>query len=649
MALSRPITLSVRATLIALIAFPLLALTGVATFQIAEAATARSRGESLVHLAQLSRLTTTLVHSLQAERGATNTYLAAKGQKMADKLPSLRQSSTDAKTALNGFVTDEHGLPGAVLASSREALTTLDALTTTRSKADALAITGADAVAYYTKTISALLESLSPMAGAADEPRLITQITAVQSFGQAKERMGLERAQLSAALAVGAYAPGQQAKVVGLAAAREAFLTEYVAAGGSDAAAALNTLAGTDAAKKVSAIEAANFPRTSGFTATSEEWFAVATAHIDQMRALEMRAMDAIEAQARDLADSASRRLLTLLTVLLGTILLTSTLAWRQVRRLCGSLTSVRLVLERLGAGDLSDKVRVTSQDEIGRMGRALNDALGALTSLLGEVRDRASDVSTDATEVASASETVRGAAVDSAARATQAATSARQVSKAVGSVATASLQLATSIAAISKSTTHAQHIGTNAVVVAREAGETVAQLGASSERIGDVLKAVASIAAQTNLLALNATIEAARAGEAGKGFAVVASEVKDLARETSVATEDIARQIEQLRADAQAAAASIGEISTVIEQMSQVQEAIAAAVAEQNATTCEIEQHVHSAADQAVAIADLVERVAGDAAGQQRASGMASGTASRLSDIARDLDSVVARFHFAK
>ena len=76
------------------------------------------------------------------------------------------------------------------------------------------------------------------------------------------------------------------------------------------------------------------------------------------------------------------------------------------------------------------------------------------------------------------------------------------------------------------------------------------AKLGESSAEIGNVIKVITSIAQQTNLLALNATIEAARAGEAGKGFAVVANEVKELAKQTAKATEDISRKIEAIQAD---------------------------------------------------------------------------------------------------
>src|SRR5436853_254450 len=142
-----------------------------------------------------------------------------------------------------------------------------------------------------------------------------------------------------------------------------------------------------------------------------------------------------------------------------------------------------------------------------------------------------------------------------------------------------------------------AASVASSAVGTAENPTATVSKLGSSSAEIGQVIRVITEIAEQTNLLALNATIEAARAGEAGKGFAVVANEVKELAKETAKATEDISRKIEAIQADTRGAVAAIEQIGKVINQINDLQNAIASAVEEQTATTGEISRNVGEAA----------------------------------------------------
>ena len=192
-------------------------------------------------------------------------------------------------------------------------------------------------------------------------------------------------------------------------------------------------------------------------------------------------------------------------------------------------------------------------------------------------------------TELAAVSEQMASNAEETAAQANVAAAAAEQVSSNVATVATAAEQMGASIKEIAKSTHEAARVATSAVKVAERTNATVAKLGESSAEIGNVIKVITSIAQQTNLLALNATIEAARAGEAGKGFAVVANEVKELAKQTAKATEDISRKIEAIQGDTKGAVEAIEQIGTIINQINDIQNTIAGAVEEQTATTGEI------------------------------------------------------------
>jgi methyl-accepting chemotaxis protein len=184
-------------------------------------------------------------------------------------------------------------------------------------------------------------------------------------------------------------------------------------------------------------------------------------------------------------------------------------------------------------------------------------------------------------------------------------------------------------------------------VQVAETTNATVTKLGESSTQIGQVVKVITSIAEQTNLLALNATIEAARAGEAGKGFAVVANEVKELATETSRATDQIGRRIEAIQGDSDAAAAAIGEFTTIVARINDMQSTIASAVEEQTATTNEMSRNVTEAAAGSGDIAGTITRVAGSAADTTAAARSTRDSADELARMAAGMEELVGRFRF--
>ena len=172
-----------------------------------------------------------------------------------------------------------------------------------------------------------------------------------------------------------------------------------------------------------------------------------------------------------------------------------------------------------------------------------------------------------------------------------------------------------------------------------------MAKLGESSTEIGSVLKVISSIAEQTNLLALNATIEAARAGELGKGFAVVANEVKELARQTAKATEEISGSITAIQSDTNGAMVSIEEISNIINKINDISSLIASAVEEQAATTGEMGRSVSTAAASSANIASNIGTVSEAAQSTTEGAANTQVAASDLAKIASELQDLVSRF----
>ena len=206
-------------------------------------------------------------------------------------------------------------------------------------------------------------------------------------------------------------------------------------------------------------------------------------------------------------------------------------------------------VVSAAAGGDLTREVPVRGDDALGRIGEGLVKLLGDLRVSIAAIAENSTGLNGTAEKLSSVSSQMRTNAEQTSAEAGVVSSAAEQVSANVQTVATGVEEMSASIREIARNAAEAAKVATVGVGVAEKTNATVAQLGESSAEIGKVIKVITSIAGQTNLLALNATIEAARAGEAGKGFAVVANEVKELAKETAKATEDISRKIEAIQA----------------------------------------------------------------------------------------------------
>ncbi len=217
------------------------------------------------------------------------------------------------------------------------------------------------------------------------------------------------------------------------------------------------------------------------------------------------------------------------------------------------------------------------------------------------------------------------------------AAANSEEVGKGVQTVATNTEEMVASIKEISKSASEAAGISKDAMKKATDTNMTITQLGEASQEIGNVIKVISSIAQQTNLLALNATIEAARAGDAGKGFAVVANEVKELAKQTAKATEDITNRIGAIQESSKGAVGAIGGISKVIEQINGISMTIAAAVEEQTATTNEVSRVMRESSSAVDGITQIVRTVS--AAAQESSTG-----ASQTLDAAKGLSEIASK-----
>ena len=263
------------------------------------------------------------------------------------------------------------------------------------------------------------------------------------------------------------------------------------------------------------------------------------------------------------------------------------------------------------GEGDLTKRLHAGSQDEIGELAKFFNTFMEKLQGIIKNITENSTTLSSaseelsavstqlaaNAEEMTNQSNTVASATEQATANVNNISAAAEQMSSGVSTVATAIEEMSSSLNEVAKNCQKENLIASNANNQAKSTRELMERLGVSSKEIGKVIEVINDIADQTNLLALNATIEAASAGEAGKGFAVVANEVKELAKQTAQATDQISRQIEEMQNSTGSAVKAIEEITRIIEEINTISHTIVSAVEEQSATVNEIAKNVGESA----------------------------------------------------
>lgn len=309
----------------------------------------------------------------------------------------------------------------------------------------------------------------------------------------------------------------------------------------------------------------------------------------------------------------------------------------------------IEIILATVSAaadGDLRTTNEICGTDAIGEIGCHLQDFLEGLRDAMMTISETASALANSSEEFSVTSTQMQSNSGHTSELASQVFSASGDVSRNIQTVATAMVEMNSAIHEIAQNAVSAATVSSKAVVSVKTTNDTINRLGSSSVEIGNVIKVITSIAEQTNLLALNATIEAARAGEAGKGFAVVANEVKELAKETASATEDITRRIDAIQQDTHEAVRAIRHISDVVGEINSISSTIASAVEEQTATANEMRRNLDEACTRTEEIAKSIGAVAEATNSTSQGIAESRRASTELASFAARLQSLVSRFH---
>lgn len=309
-------------------------------------------------------------------------------------------------------------------------------------------------------------------------------------------------------------------------------------------------------------------------------------------------------------------------------------------------VAEIERVLSALASMDLTARVEGRYEGDYQRIATALNGVCSTLASEVQKIRQQTIAIAAASRQLTEISRDLTNGAAETSRLAGSAALSSGKVSEGLTAISAGSSQMLHSIREISQSASTASSVVQSAVDISRSTLQTIDHLGHSSAEISKVVKLITSIAQQTNLLALNATIEAARAGEAGKGFAVVANEVKELAKGTANATDQVRHSIEAIQQDTCAGVQSINSIAEVTHQILDISHSIAAAVEQQTVTTNEISRYIADTADTASTIAAEMTSLAHAADAASSGAAKTDASITELQKILHELQSFVALFH---
>jgi len=610
-----------RTKLLAIALVPLLGLAYFATRMTLERRDAASEASRLGGFIELSIKIGSLLHETQKERGATAIFVSSAGKKFGTEMLAQRRETDRRISELKTFIENKmDGFPERVQTDLRSATSQLESLETMRARASQLNGAAPEFIAYYTAMNENLLDAITSIASTTSDARLSRTTSAYAAFLGAKEKTGLERAQLANVFTNKAFAQGQLFSVASLITEQKAYLRTFNALAAPEAALAYKTKEESEAFARTATYRKSAIDGK--FEVEPAVWFDTITGKINGMKEIEDLQAQILLSQVGSIVSESRRAVVASTLLAIGITAVVVFFALAIVRSITGPMAQAVAVLQSVAAGDLTGRLEVLGKDEVGQMAQALNEAIHGIQTAIEGVRDAANAVATAAQQLNATAEEVSSGAQEQASGLEETAASIEEIT-------CTAKQNADSARHANELAAQARQAAENGGRVVSGASGAMSQISDSSKAVSEIIATIDEIAFQINLLSLNAAVEAARAGEQGRGFGVIASEVRDLAQRSAAASKQIRSLIhssvrnvqdgtELVQKSGETLTAIVGSVKNVTELVAQIAEASreqATGVEQVSRTISEMDRVTQGNATHTEELSATAESLSGEAA----------------------------------
>jgi methyl-accepting chemotaxis protein len=513
---------------------------------------------------RLVTITSQLVHELQKERGMSAGFIGSKGSEFVSELKNQRTLTDKEVNSLKSFMVDID-YQQQINKTMQQLFNDLGQLQTIRQQVDTLSITLPKALRYYTANNLLILDLNGHLASELEETKSGERFLILYNIAYAKEQAGIERAVLNNVFASGEFTPALMTRFIELLTKQQTYIKSAYTVASSDFKEVLNRFVESKESREVQRYRDIAKNNMNGFNVEPNDWFKAATARIDKLKITEQTLLDEATIYAQG---KVSTRLfvivfesLVLILMLAVAYAVFSTIRLRALQSFEINRFMKKVDLEK----DLTDKVELITEDELGKIAKLINITFTNIRTDFISFQENAHQIGEATEQAACATEQSKANLTRLQLEISSIASATEEMSASIKSVMEHMLVASDGAETAAKETVNGeeavkismQGISQTAVEVAR-VGTTITELNSRVNDILGMVDVIKSVADQTNLLALNAAIEAARAGEQGRGFAVVADEVRTLAKRTQQSTQEISDVVDVLKNSSQKAFASI-------------------------------------------------------------------------------------------